>query len=497
MLFRQTILYMPAQLLGPLFQFLSIISWTHFANEETVGIVTLLTATHELLQSALLVWWTQYTLRFTMRHQRASDPDLLSRTENIVLTLSTMAQIAVGLFFLHVVVAPGASMTLTIAFAAFIATRSLNFYLSERARARQEIALYTIQQTFGPAIGLVIGLMLLTRYGSAPEWPILGYVVAQVAALACAPLLTKMRTAFGRPDPTILREAVRYGLPLVGHNAFTWATLNASRFVVQAILGVAAAGLYGVGFGLGQRAGSISAMLVTAAAFPLVVKLLEEKDETAMLRQLADNAALLVAVLLPTCTGLAVLRQDVALTLIGTTFREAAITIVPISVTIGAVRNLRAHFFDQVFLLHQRTVWIFWITAIEAGIAVVFSLAGVYLGGLVGAAAGVLAGTLLGLAISVTVGLRTYQIVIPYGHFIRIAIAALGMMAVLAMFPVASDWRWLIGKIMLGAAVDSTILGLLYAPSLVRLLRAPEIACIRLALLHGCSEVWRLGRGRR
>src|ERR1700731_3220061 len=136
MLFRQTILYMPAQLLGPLFQFLSIISWTHFANEETVGIVTLLTATHELLQSALLVWWTQYTLRFTMRHQRASDPDLLSRTENIVLTLSTMAQIAVGLFFLHVVVAPGASMTLTIAFAAFIATRSLNFYLSERARAR-------------------------------------------------------------------------------------------------------------------------------------------------------------------------------------------------------------------------------------------------------------------------------------------------------------------------------------------------------------------------
>jgi len=33
MLFKQTILYMPAQLLGPLFQFLSIIGWTHFANE--------------------------------------------------------------------------------------------------------------------------------------------------------------------------------------------------------------------------------------------------------------------------------------------------------------------------------------------------------------------------------------------------------------------------------------------------------------------------------
>ena len=462
MLFKQTILYMPAQLLGPLFQFLSIIGWTHFANEETVGIVTLLTAAHELLQTAFLAWWSQYTLRFAMRHQRESDPKLFRNTENLVLCLSIFTQVAAGLLFLHFVIAPHANLVLTVSFTLYIVTRSLTLYLSERARARQEIALYTIQQTFGPVIGLIIGLGLLAKYGSAPEWPIIGYVIAQTCGLAFAPFMTRGGIGLGRPDVAILREAIRYGLPLVGSNAFTWTTLNASRFVVQAVLGVASAGLYGVGFGLGQRAGAVSSMLVTAAAFPLVVKRHEEKDEKATWQQLAENGALLVAVLLPTCAGLAILRQDVALALIGPAFRDAAMTIVPISVAIGAIRNLRAHFFDQVFLLHQQTLVIFWTTAIEAVLAVILSIAGIYLGGLVGAATGVLAATLIGLAMSVTLGVRSHRIIIPYGHFIRIVVATLGMVATLAMFPVTGDWRLLAVKIMGGAAIYFVLLSILY-----------------------------------
>jgi O-antigen/teichoic acid export membrane protein len=261
-------------------------------------------------------------------------------------------------------------------------------------------------------------------------------------------------------------------LPLVGSNACAWATLNASRFVVQFIMGVAAAGLYGVGLGLGQRAGGVSAMLVTAAAFPLVVKRLEEKDEHAMLLQLADNGALLFAVLLPTCAGLTVLRQDVAITLIGPAFRDAAIALVPLSAAMGAVRSLRTHFFDQVFLLHRQTVMIFWTTISESTIALVLSVVGIYLGGLTGAAMGVLVGTLIGLAMSVVMGIRIHRIIIPFGHFARIGAATMAMVASLAMLPVIADWRWLAAKIVLGGAVYVAAIGLLYAPWLIERLRA-------------------------
>src|SRR6185369_7235668 len=157
--------------------------------------------------------------------------------------------------------------------------------------------------------------------------------------------------------------------------------------------------------------------------------------------------------------------------LIGAAFREAATTIVPISVAIGAVRNLRAHFFDQVFLLHQRTLLIFWTTAIEAGLALLLSIVGIYLGGLVGAAAGVLAATLIGLAMSVTLGVRAHRIIIPYWHFARIAIATTGMVAALAMFPVTGDWRWLAVKIVGGAAVYFVLLSILYGNWLVGRIR--------------------------
>ena len=50
MLLRHTLLYLPAQIVGPLFQLIAMIVWTHVVDEHTLGIITLVTATHELLQ---------------------------------------------------------------------------------------------------------------------------------------------------------------------------------------------------------------------------------------------------------------------------------------------------------------------------------------------------------------------------------------------------------------------------------------------------------------
>lgn len=335
MLFRHTLLYLPAQILGPLFQFLSIVAWTHFTDQNTIGIITLITATHELVQTAFMAWWSQYVLRFIASHQRLDDQSRIRRTETFIIFASILAQMLVGQLLLSILIAPQASWMLTLATLSYIATRSANLYFSERARARGQIGLYTIEQTFGPVVGLGLGLLLLTCIGNAPEWPLIGYAIAQILAIICMFLMSDFGRDFGRPDQAILRQAVRYGLSLVGSNFTTWITLNGSRLVVELMLGLAAAGLYGVGFGLGQRAGAVSAMLATTAAFPLAIKRLEIQDETGALKQLSDNRALLFAILLPTCAELAALRYDVALTLIGSDFRDATSAIVPFSVTLS------------------------------------------------------------------------------------------------------------------------------------------------------------------
>ncbi len=88
------------------------------------------------------------------------------------------------------------------------------------------------------------------------------------------------------------------------------------------MLGVAAAGLFAVGYGLGQRAAAVAAMLVTAAAFPIAVKQMEESGSKAAMQQLSENSALLIAILAPSIVGIFMLRADIVHLLIAAPFQQ-------------------------------------------------------------------------------------------------------------------------------------------------------------------------------
>jgi len=137
MLLKHTLLYLPAQFVGPLFQLLAMIVWTHVVDEHTLGVITLITATHELLQIGFLAWWSQYALRFLGRYQDADDAPRFYRTENAVLLVSIALQSAAIVGILLLVIAPGARADLLLAAVAYVITRSLNVYIGERARAQQ------------------------------------------------------------------------------------------------------------------------------------------------------------------------------------------------------------------------------------------------------------------------------------------------------------------------------------------------------------------------
>src|SRR5688572_21880249 len=64
MMLRQSLLYLPAQIIGPVMQLIAMVVWTHLVSEHTLGVITLVIATHELLQVAFLAWWSQFALRF-------------------------------------------------------------------------------------------------------------------------------------------------------------------------------------------------------------------------------------------------------------------------------------------------------------------------------------------------------------------------------------------------------------------------------------------------
>ena len=139
MLLRQTLLYMPAQVVGPLFQLIAMIVWTHIVNDHTLGVITLVTATHELLQIGLLAWWSQFVLRFFGRFDGDETASRFYPTENIVLLGSVILQSLLIVAILRWVIAPDADAALLAAAIFYVITRSFNLYIAERARVRQQI----------------------------------------------------------------------------------------------------------------------------------------------------------------------------------------------------------------------------------------------------------------------------------------------------------------------------------------------------------------------
>ncbi|HEY1473058.1 MAG TPA: polysaccharide biosynthesis C-terminal domain-containing protein [Pseudolabrys sp.] len=466
MLFRHTLLYLPAQIIGPLFLLISVVVWTHVTSDSTLGVITLITASHELLQTVFLAWWSQYALRFFGSYQTAEGSARFYRTENAIMLLSVIVQSAIAIVILWTVIAPDAGPALSLSVIAYVVTRSFNLYIAERARVRHEIAVYTIQVTTGPALGFLLGLLMIHLFGQAPEWPIAGYAIAQfVAVIAVLPIIGFGR-AIGPIDRSILRDAVRYGIPLIVGGGLGWVSLNASRFIVSHMLGLGAAGMFAVGYGLGQRAALVAAMLVTASAFPIAIRQMEEGGSAVAMRQLADNGALLAAILFPSVAGIFVLRSEIVHLLIASPFQAATLAILPLSALAGAIRNFRAHFGDQVFLLHKRTRLSIVINGVEAAVAVVAGIILISRWGALGGAIASVVATATAAAISFSIGLSTFGLRPATSHLVRIAIATAAMALALTWLPQTASAFGLALRIILGAAIYLAVLAVLYGPKL-------------------------------
>jgi O-antigen/teichoic acid export membrane protein len=471
MLLRHTLLYLPAQIVGPLFQLIAMIVWTHVVDEHTLGIITLVTATHELLQIAFLTWWSQYALRFFGRYQERGEALRFYRTENAVLLVSVIVQSVMIIAVVLLVIAPDAKTGLIAATVGYVITRTLNLYIGERARVRHQIGVYSIQQVVGPAAGFVVGLVLIKLVGQSAEWPLAGYALAQFAAA----IIVLPKIGYGRSfwplDREIVNHALHYGIPIVIGGALGWVGLNASRFIVNDMLGVAAAGLFAVGYGLGQRAAAVAAMLVTTAAFPLAVKSMEQGGSKVAMRQLADNSALLIAILAPSIAGIFILRTEIVHLLIATSFQQVTLAVLPLSTLAGSIRSVRAHFVDQAFLLHNRTRLMIVVSAIDATVTVALSFIFIRYWGLVGAAGATVIAALAAAIVSFAIAVSKFGLTLPLNHLVPVAIATIAMAALLSNLPEALSPISLAAHITAGVAVYVASLTLLYATSLLRMFR--------------------------
>ncbi len=467
MLLRQTILYLPAQIIGPLAQMVATIVWTYWLQPDALGAYALIWAIQELAGLAALAWWSAYVLRYVATLGAETDRARLDGMEWTVQICAALAQAGFAVAAVWFVLDIEPTIQLAAAAVAFTLTRNIASHFADRARAHFEITAYSIIQITGSLFGFIIGLAAVAYIAPTPEALLWSYAAAQAAGLALALPLMRVQLRFPRLDRDILRAAWRYGAPLVIASVLVWVGSHAIRFIVQADLGVEAVGYVTVGWWLGLRLTTFASMLVTGASFSIAVERIRQVGPREALPQFATNSALLLAILAPSLAGVVVLNLSLVNVLVAAEYVPMTVQILPLAVAAGAIRAFKNHGSDQCFLLFERTTLNIWSTVVEASATVICCVIGLHLGGMVGAVAGCLAAAVIAEIFSFTVAHRLFGYYLRIADIARIAAATTAMIAVLEFLPLAGSLTGLLLEVAAGALTYGAALAVMY-PAEVR-----------------------------
>lgn len=475
MLVRQTLFYLPAQIVGPLSQVVAALLWTHWLAPGPYGLLTFLVAGQDLVFLVCLSWWTHYTMRYSggLAGQDRAD---FHASEAPVFALAFVVQVVATVAVLGLLREP-VGLDLVAAAIAYVGTRTLLHHLGERARTQGRIAAYTIGQLGGSGFGLVVAFAAVALVAPTPASALWGFALAQAVTLCVLWRLLGLTRGSPAPRPRILRAALAFGMPLVAAGGLAWLAQNGIRIVVEQLAGVAAMGLIAVGWGLGQRLAATLAMVVIAASFPLAVKSLQAGSRDAAYGHLITGGLLLLGLILPASLGLALLAKPLVVTFVGAPFRDTTIAILPYAAAAGAVRNIRMHIADPVFLLIERPRINTLINVIDVVAVLGCCLVGLLGFGLVGAVVGCLAGASVGAIAGFVLARRLGGFVFPVADGLRIAGAATLMAAVLLAVP----WDALTPEPVIRMLVEATLGAAVYGAALAVLYPAiPRLAGRRL-----------------
>jgi O-antigen/teichoic acid export membrane protein len=471
MLISHTLKYLPAQLLSPAAQLVSMILWTHWLSPADMGLFTLVTVAQEMAYVFCLGWFSVYALRYL-----PAETDLIGRrrylgTENVVVLGSIAASLLAALVVVSTLPRDGSLLVHSLTVAGFFATRALNAHYAERARAQQGFVAYTLLQAVGPLGGLALGLIAF-RHGQADAWVLLGcYAAAQaLGTLLALPLLgTQLRLV--RPDPALLRAAVAFGFPILGLGVLGWVAENYIRYLVQWQAGAATLGMMIVGWSLGRRCAAVASMLVATAAFPLASRLLNEGRREEALAQLSMNAALMLAVLLPVTAALALLGPALVSLTVAAQYRDIAAEMLSLAVVGGALRNLHAHVTDQLMVLDRRIRMAAEIDVIEIVACAAASFFGLMHYGLRGAVIGQALGSLLTLVVSMHWARKHLGLVWPWRESLKVLLATAAMFAVITALGTPPTLQGLLVGSLVGALTYALCMALAFWPQCRRLVR--------------------------
>lgn len=426
MLLRHTAQYVVARGLPGLVNFAALAVYTRLLDPEAYGQYALVLVAIGFANVAVFQWHRLVLQRFYAAHEDAPRRFLGGvLAQFLVLALAVTG---IGALLALWWPDPVGQRLVALAVPLLLAQAWLELNLA-LVRARLEPSAYGRLLGSKAVIALGVGA-LLAWAGLGAAAPLVGLLAGHVIAFVVFGLSLWRGIAPRLPEAAVLREHLRYGLPLTVTFALAWVVSGSDRVLIAHFLDEQAVGVYAAGYDLAFQSLTLVLTTINTAAYPLAVTALERSGEAAAREQLRQNGEWILAAALAGAAGLIVLAPALVAVLIGEAFREGALVVLPWVAAAAALAGIKAYHFDIAYHLGRASQYLVATGAVAAIANVALNLWLIPAHGILGAAWATLGAYGLALLLSAAVGQRAFPM--PSTASLLIKAGGVGAAAALA-----------------------------------------------------------------
>jgi len=445
MLFKNSSIYVLAKAIPGLMAFTGLAVYTHLLTPQEYGVFTLIFSAALFLHSAIFNWLPVGMIRFWPGGTYSNKAFITTlgvlylKLAALVLTLAVAAMLLFGLNYIVQILA---GLMLLAGFAVLaIGQQLLTAQVLPSRYAVMTICYSVLAVVFGSGAAY---------FGFGP----IGVIIGVAAGMLIPSTIISFRdwALFDRTHytPELTQKLLMYGMPLAASFFLDEVANLSDRYMLAWFLGEAEAGKYAVGYDLAGNSITMIMSAINLAAYPIIVKLLDQKGQEAALEYFNTYIVLLLGISIPAVVGLSLVGPDLVYLLIGDEYQESVILLLPWVASAIFFMGLGAFYLHLPFQLGNKNFGIFRIAGATAVLNLLLNFWLIPLMGMKGAAIATLLSFMFSSALGYIYGRKVFPIPFPVREITKIIVATLFMAGCLWFVKDLRGWHWLVLQMIVG-----------------------------------------------
>lgn len=445
MLFKNSSIYVLAKAIPGLMAFTALAVYTHLLTPQEYGIYTLIFSAALFLHSAIFNWLPVGMMRF-WPGGTYSDKAFISTLGMLYLRLS----IPVLIIALLAMLVFGKAYVLPILAGVLLLAGFAVLMIGQQLQSAQMLPnRYAVMTISYSVLALSLGAVL-AYFDFGP----IGVVVGVASGMLVPAIIISARSwaLFDRSlyTPELTQKLLMYGMPLAASFFLDEIANLSDRYMLAWLVDEAEAGKYAVGYDLAGNSIMMVMNAINLAAYPMIVKLLDQKGREAALEYFNTYVILLLGISIPAVMGLSLVGPGLVDLMIGEEYRESVILVLPWVASALFFMGLGAFYFHLPFQLGNKNFGIFRIAGITAVINLALNFLLIPRMGMHGAAISTLLSFMISSVLGYFWGRKVFPIPFPAREIAKIIIATIFMGICLWFIKDLRGVHWLVLQLAVG-----------------------------------------------